>query len=75
MAPIIAAGFYAAWERQVKHGAGVGHGCSDVTKARAKRPRERKWDEVHLFFPALTDRANLWVQTGDMADRLDRGHS
>ena len=34
--------------------------CKDVTKARAKRPRERKWDEGHFsFFPALTDRANL----------------
>ena len=89
VAPIIAAEFYAAWERQVKFVAGRGAGWMDVTKARARGPRERKGDEVHFsFFPALTDRANFWSgpgrwltdQTGDIPDtatlrRVERQHA
>jgi hypothetical protein len=39
--------------------------CMDVTKARAKKPREGKGDEGHFSFSlALTDRANFWCPYG-----------
>jgi hypothetical protein len=39
-------------------------GCLELTKARARRPRERKGNERHFSFPALTGRANLCRASG-----------
>jgi hypothetical protein len=38
--------------------------CLKWTKAPAKKPRERKFDERRFSFPALTDRANLCRASG-----------